>query len=234
MKQRILFSLVLLLPAFQLVAFAQEQPYFHMLRGVIKNQEAAVIAGTRLDFKSPGGEAAAHTNEDGVFEVRLKAGLYELTVSRSISEKFVAFVNIQENGLNPDYIEFVVDTSSSDSAAPCPQTVDIVKPVYPMAARAVRASGEVIVLFKIDAAGKVTEAKAVSGHPLLRQAAEQAALKSTFQPAENPPERDARLTYVFIPSEEPKTNIRRYAPPCRIEVFGEAVKIDAGKIVDKF
>ncbi|MGC2234610.1 MAG: TonB family protein [Pyrinomonadaceae bacterium] len=51
---------------------------------------------------------------------------------------------------------------------------------YPLAALAVRASGEVVVDVQIDLSGKVTAAKAVSGHPLLRAASELAARKWQF------------------------------------------------------
>ena len=56
------------------------------------------------------------------------------------------------------------------------------KPEFPPAARAVRASGPVNVQVTVDPGGKVVEAKAVSGHPLLRNAAEQAARSARFAP----------------------------------------------------
>ncbi len=54
------------------------------------------------------------------------------------------------------------------------------KPPYPAAARAVNATGAVNVQVTIDTEGNVIEAKAVSGHPLLRQAAESAARAARF------------------------------------------------------
>lgn len=56
------------------------------------------------------------------------------------------------------------------------------KPPYPAAARAVRASGAVNVQVTISESGSVVSASAVSGHPLLRQAAEQAARSARFAP----------------------------------------------------
>lgn len=56
------------------------------------------------------------------------------------------------------------------------------KPIYPAAAQAVKASGAVNVRVTIDEQGNVTEATAISGHPLLRQAAEQAAREAKFKP----------------------------------------------------
>jgi len=62
------------------------------------------------------------------------------------------------------------------------KAVNLVKPPYPPAARAVRASGTVNVQVTIDENGSVISASAVSGHPLLKQAAEQAARSSKFSP----------------------------------------------------
>ena len=56
------------------------------------------------------------------------------------------------------------------------------QPVYPGIALAARASGAVSVQVTVDEKGDVTAASAVSGHPLLRQAAEQAARRAKFKP----------------------------------------------------
>ena len=55
-------------------------------------------------------------------------------------------------------------------------------PVYPPAAQAIRASGAVNMQVTIDESGNVISAKAISGHPLLRAAAEQAARNAKFAP----------------------------------------------------
>ncbi len=55
-------------------------------------------------------------------------------------------------------------------------------PVYPAAARAVNASGAVNVKVEINEQGNVISATAVSGHPLLRKAAEQVAVEAKFNP----------------------------------------------------
>lgn len=60
--------------------------------------------------------------------------------------------------------------------------INLPKPPYPAAARAVKAEGAVNVQVLIDEDGNVVEAKAVSGHPLLRVASEQAALGAKFKP----------------------------------------------------
>jgi Ca-activated chloride channel family protein len=62
------------------------------------------------------------------------------------------------------------------------KATNLVKPPYPAAAKAVRASGAVNVQVTIDESGNVISATAVSGHPLLRAAAEEAARNSKFVP----------------------------------------------------
>src|SRR5205807_8745513 len=56
------------------------------------------------------------------------------------------------------------------------------KPIYSAAAIAIHAEGKVDVQVTIDETGKVTSANAVSGHILLRSAAEQAARNAKFTP----------------------------------------------------
>lgn len=62
------------------------------------------------------------------------------------------------------------------------KAVTLTKPAYPAAARAVGAQGAVNVKVTIDEEGNVVSAEAVSGHPLLQQAAVQAAQQSKFSP----------------------------------------------------
>ena len=228
--KKIFFIFALVIFGFAGANFAQAQQKSHTLRGVVKNQDSEVITGLRMIFKTFDRETVAFSDINGEFEIALAPGNYELTVSRMISDKFIAFITIQENGLNPDFVEFVVETDSKN--ADCPKMTKFVKPSYPAAALAVRAMGEVVVEVKIDKTGNVTSAKAVSGHPLLRKASEQAALQSAFEPSENAAEREARLTYVFTSSsgEKEKENIKRYSVPCRMEIFYEAPTIEISNI----
>ncbi len=59
---------------------------------------------------------------------------------------------------------------------------NLVTPKYPEAARAAKAGGTVSVAVTIDEQGNVISATAVSGHPLLRMASEDAAKASKFNP----------------------------------------------------
>ena len=78
----------------------------------------------------------------------------------------------------------------------------LVKPQYPAAARAVRASGAVSVQVLIEHDGKVWSATAVSGHPLLRAASVFAACQAEFSPTQlmgQPVKINGVITYNFIP-----------------------------------
>lgn len=62
------------------------------------------------------------------------------------------------------------------------KAISLPKPEYPPAAVAVRAEGAVLIQVTVDEEGNVIDAKAISGHPLLRQAAEIAAGEAKFSP----------------------------------------------------
>jgi periplasmic protein TonB len=76
------------------------------------------------------------------------------------------------------------------------------KPNYPPAAKAVRAGGAVSVQVVISESGSVISASAVSGHPLLRAAAESAARGAHFSPtllSGQPVKVSGVITYNFVP-----------------------------------
>ncbi len=75
------------------------------------------------------------------------------------------------------------------------------RPSYPPAALAVRASGAVTIQVLIDESGSVFTAKALSGHPLLRSAARNAACGASFMPTQlsgNPVKVAGVITYNFV------------------------------------
>ena len=76
------------------------------------------------------------------------------------------------------------------------------QPVYPSIAKQINASGEVQVAIIIGENGRVIEAKAIKGHPVLRAAAEDAARKWVFRPTlldGKPVKQPGTLTFVFTP-----------------------------------
>ena len=62
------------------------------------------------------------------------------------------------------------------------KALQLPKPPFPPIARAARAAGTVTVLVIIDEAGKVIAARAITGHPLLRDGAVAAARQAQFTP----------------------------------------------------
>ena len=86
----------------------------------------------------------------------------------------------------------MLSTFTNDIPKPLPRRVsegvllgniiNKIMPVYPVSARQLKIQGEVRVEIVIEETGRVIEARAVDGHPMLRQAAEEAARKWTFNP----------------------------------------------------
>jgi TonB family protein len=78
-------------------------------------------------------------------------------------------------------------------------------PTYPPVAKAVKASGAVVVQVTVDEQGRVVSARAVSGHALLRSAAEAAARQARFSPmlvSGRAVKVNGTLTYNFEAPEE--------------------------------
>ena len=75
------------------------------------------------------------------------------------------------------------------------------QPAYPPIAKAARASGTVTVSIVVDESGRVISASAVSGHPLLQQAAVAAARNARFSPtllSGQPVKVSGVITYNFV------------------------------------
>lgn len=82
------------------------------------------------------------------------------------------------------------------------QAINLPRPAYPAAAKAMHASGDVSVQVTIDESGNVISANAVSGHPLLKQVSEVAARSAKFKPtylSEQPVKVTGLIVYKFIP-----------------------------------
>ena len=85
----------------------------------------------------------------------------------------VSFASAQDASTSPKQISAGVVNGKA---------LNLVKPAYPAVARQANAEGAVNVQITIDEEGNVVSAEAVSGHPLLRDAAREAALQSKFKP----------------------------------------------------
>ena len=211
-------------------AFGQKPAgeYFFELRGKVVDAEKVPYGAMSLNFAGENFKGAALSDQDGNFSIKLPVGKFKVTTNEVNSTTFTAFIEIFENGLNPTNFELIVDLNknwcTNCPEGKMPETVKHVAPLYPPTARAVGASGEVVVAIKIDKDGVVTGAQAVSGHPLLRQIAAQAARQWLFSTDEAMPEREGKLVFVFIKSfkTEPANLLRK---PNRLEVFSRSETI---------
>jgi TonB family protein len=82
------------------------------------------------------------------------------------------------------------------------QAVSKPEPAFPASAKAAARAQVVTVRVRVDERGNVTEARAVSGHPLLRPAAEEAARRARFRPMVvrgKPVQVSGVLTYNYAP-----------------------------------
>jgi TonB family protein len=101
-----------------------------------------------------------------------------------------------------------------------------VMPQYPPIAKAARAEGSVTIEVKVDGAGRVSSATAMSGHPLLQQAAVAAAKRWEFNPDANTGTRVARLFFMFetIPVDckkrQPPTPAPEFLSTYQVKVRG--------------
>jgi protein TonB len=80
------------------------------------------------------------------------------------------------------------------------RALQLPKPPYPQLARTTGISGVVTVQVLIDESGRVLSAQAISGHPLLRSAAAQAARQARFSPTilgDQPVKVSGVITYNF-------------------------------------
>ena len=97
---------------------------------------------------------------------------------RRVSGKIVYNFVSGENGLTEPPLDLKIIRGGVLNG----KALALPKPEYPAAAKAVKAQGAVSVQITVDEQGNVISASAVSGHPLLRSAAETAARGATFSP----------------------------------------------------
>ncbi|MEP6569307.1 MAG: energy transducer TonB [Acidobacteriota bacterium] len=116
------------------------------------------------------------------------------------------------NGVGPAVVEIVTPPPPQPPVVkPVPKVVSkgpitgfailLPKPLYPQVAKQAGAHGAVNVQVLVDETGKVISAKAVSGHPLLLVAAQQAALGARFSPTrlgEQAVKVSGVITYNFV------------------------------------
>jgi beta-N-acetylhexosaminidase len=106
-----------------------------------------------------------------------------------------------------------------------PKAISLPRPPYPPAARAVGAKGDVVVEVKIDANGQVTSSQALSGHPLLRKAAEVIAKDARFEVNAEKQPPYVILIYRFLNTGEPE-QVCCMSYPYVISIVGKPLTVD--------
>jgi TonB family protein len=229
MKYIAVFSLLGIVLLSTIVYGQDRNPDDYYLRGTVASETGDYIPGILLSFKRDGQTYFSSSNSQGSFEVRLTPGSYEITSPELSAGAFRGLVLIQKNALNPQDIDFVFKASDVCSARNAdsnfPAIVKSAVPAYPPAARAVRASGSVFVEAVVGPAGAVTSAKALSGHPLLRAAATEAAKQFVFA-ADNAGTRGVSLHFIFIEGEGRPNTRPVLQCPNRILTISEPVIIE--------
>lgn len=215
--KKLSFILFVSLLCITLPVFAQEQAVTKFrLRGVIRDQNSVVIAGLPLKINR---QFSGLTDINGEFQISLSDGDYILTTDLLPPNKFRAFIKISDKGINPNYLEFVIDSNAIIcSENLLPKLISAPVPTYPPAARAINAIGEVAVEVKIAQNGDVLSTTVKRGHPLLRAASQFAAGKFKFEPSQAVAERVVELVFVFLPMQTKKPGLSPYQCPYRILV----------------
>ena len=112
------------------------------------------------------------------------------------------------------------------------KAVNLVKPAYPAAAKAVKAQGAVNVQVTIDEQGNVISASAVSGHPLLRAGAVTAARASKFSPTTiegKPVKVSGVIVFNFVLPDESDQTTSRMEESDRLVAMGMVMFLSALK-----
>jgi TonB family protein len=116
----------------------------------------------------------------GFAQTRNKQSTQELFAELREDEKLVAECERKVREYQITNYGRVLPKISGHCFDVCP--IRLVLPYYPNEAKRLRISGQVKVEAIVDETGKVIYARAISGQPFLRQAAEQAARVSSYQP----------------------------------------------------
>ena len=218
-----LLAHLVFLTAFSVLVSAQVATPTYFVRGSLKSPNGEVISGLKLELGSGKDRRSVTTDINGEFSTSLPEGEWEITTNRLAPEVFRVMVRVGEDEPTAHSHDLTIDPAliykTESSGKPFPGITVSAKPVYPPAARAVRAGGEVIVALKIDKNGKVTSAIAESGNPLLRKASIKAAEEIIFKSSDLEQEREAKITYVFVPYPESMEGPARYSTPYMIEIF---------------
>lgn len=230
MKKSLILPVILLIFVSSIFAQTTSKEKKYEFKGVIKNQDSAVIGGANLYFKNAEQKFTVVTDINGEFKTKLVTGDYEITVNDVLSKTFKAFMKIRDEGANPNNVSFIVKTNKNlcglaDNET-CPTPISLPKPIYPAAARATNTSGEVVIKIKIDENGEVISATKISGHPLLVSSALSASKQLSFDTSDNLLDKEIEVTYVYVLPDIDEKNLNSYSTPFRFVKVGEQLTVD--------
>lgn len=122
-----------------------------------------------------------------------------------------------------------------------PSVISPSSPAYPPLAVVTGTRGNVVVQVDVEPDGSVSSARTLEGHPLLRKAAEDAALRWRFNAASISTVRPARLEFVFdilLDESTVTADDSRFVPPNRLALVHKIATISAlprvgGRIPDE-
>jgi protein TonB len=163
-----------------------------------KVPEKVSAVASKVPPVPPGGAVLGRTNT----EVSAPSGPAVVTGSTTVAAGTGPVVKVEEDAPPPP-----APTPPPRPKAPISQgvlngkAISKPQPPYPPIAKAARASGTVVVQIVVDESGKVISAHATSGHPLLQQAAVQAAYGARFSPtllSGQPVKVTGFITYNFV------------------------------------
>jgi TonB family protein len=172
---------------------------------------AAAATDTRKIHKSGSGEAEETEIEPA--DPVLREAAEKAALQARFSPTLLSGVPVKVSGTI--IYNFVARSSTSDRLANINggvlngKALSLPRPPYPPAAMAVRAEGPVVIQITIDENGDVISAAAVSGHPLLRAAAVEAARAAKFSPtllSGQPVKVSGVLTYNFVAPPKEDSN----------------------------
>lgn len=184
--------------------------------GVIGVNVVIDEAGTVIEAVAGVNDQRVRRNADGaeLEPIPADASLREAAEAAALQARFSpTFLNGEAVRVRGKLI-YVFVSGDAEQTASMPATAKTVSggvlngkatslplPAYPPAAMAVRAQGAVSVQVLVDEGGNVISASAVSGHPLLRSAAEAAAREARFAPtllSGTPVKISGVITYNFV------------------------------------
>lgn len=156
---------------------------------VVINEEGDVVSAEPstgiIDVYRPGGSGVPEKEEANTADPMLIDAGIEAAKQAKFSPTFLNGKGVSIKGTI--IYRFVASDQKATEKTPAGGVLNgkalmLPKPEYPEAAKAVKAGGTVSVQVLIDEGGNVISAEAISGHPLLRAAAVNAARGAQFSP----------------------------------------------------